>query len=246
MGFRFRKSFKAGPFRVNLSKSGVGWSVGGPGFRYTRTANGRRRKTYSIPGTGLSYVSESGKKRANAGSRKKPSAGAGAPAAAQHPSYPERPIRKSDNFTKPQIVLILCGACWIGIILAVVIAQIVTGGNAIVFSSSEASSYSQAVFASSEASTDVENVSSSVSLPPVVTPEDSMPESVAIYVPFAPSSTPTEQVPASSEQQVMVWVPTKGGTKYHRRSGCSGMEDPVQVTLDEAKAMGFEPCGKCY
>lgn len=56
MGFRFRKSKKIGPFRINLSKSGVGWSVGGKGFRYTKRADGKTQKTYSIPGTGISYV----------------------------------------------------------------------------------------------------------------------------------------------------------------------------------------------
>ena len=33
MGFYYRKSVNLGPFRVNLSKSGVGYSVGGRGFR---------------------------------------------------------------------------------------------------------------------------------------------------------------------------------------------------------------------
>src|SRR5438552_19193284 len=33
MGFYLRKSVRAGPFRFNLSKSGVGVSVGVPGFR---------------------------------------------------------------------------------------------------------------------------------------------------------------------------------------------------------------------
>ena len=59
MGFRFRKSIVMGPFRVNVSKSGLGWSVGAPGARYTRLANGRTRITTSIPGTGVSWVEES-------------------------------------------------------------------------------------------------------------------------------------------------------------------------------------------
>ncbi|MGI3781861.1 MAG: DUF4236 domain-containing protein, partial [Janthinobacterium lividum] len=33
MGFYLRKSLHAGPFRLNLSKSGVGVSAGVPGFR---------------------------------------------------------------------------------------------------------------------------------------------------------------------------------------------------------------------
>lgn len=55
MGFGFRKSLRFGPFRINLSKTGVGHSVGGRGVRYTRTADGRRHMTFRIPGTGLSW-----------------------------------------------------------------------------------------------------------------------------------------------------------------------------------------------
>lgn len=62
MGFRFRKSIKAGPFRINFSKSGIGYSVGGKGFRYTKKAGGGTRTTWSIPGTGISYVKEAGQK----------------------------------------------------------------------------------------------------------------------------------------------------------------------------------------
>ena len=36
MGFYIRKSVKAGPFRFNLSKSGLGVSTGVPGFRIER------------------------------------------------------------------------------------------------------------------------------------------------------------------------------------------------------------------
>ena len=61
MGFRFRKSVNLGPFRVNASKTGLGWSFGVPGARYTKMANGRNRVTASIPGTGISWVEESKK-----------------------------------------------------------------------------------------------------------------------------------------------------------------------------------------
>ena len=63
MGFRFRKSKKIGPFRVNISKSGIGWSVGTKGFRYTKRADGKTQKTYSIPRTGISYVDVKGKNK---------------------------------------------------------------------------------------------------------------------------------------------------------------------------------------
>lgn len=61
MGTRFRKSVKLGPFRVNLSKSGVGWSVGNKYARYTRKANGGTRVTTTLPGTGISHVEELGR-----------------------------------------------------------------------------------------------------------------------------------------------------------------------------------------
>ena len=61
MGFFYRKSIKLGPFRVNLSKSGVGSSVGGPGFRTGVSGSGRRYTSFSLPGTGLGYRTSGGK-----------------------------------------------------------------------------------------------------------------------------------------------------------------------------------------
>ena len=58
MGLRFRKSKNIGlGLRVNLSKTGVGYSWGIPGYRITKKAYGRIRQTFSIPKTGISYVS---------------------------------------------------------------------------------------------------------------------------------------------------------------------------------------------
>ena len=47
------------------------------------------------------------------------------------------------------------------------------------------------------------------------------------------------------EGEDMVWVPTNGGTKYHSKSTCSNMIDPVQIPKSEAKARNYEPCGRC-
>ena len=64
MGLRFRKSINpGGGARINLSKSGIGFSIGTKGYRYTKTATGRDRTTVSIPGTGISYVKESSSKK---------------------------------------------------------------------------------------------------------------------------------------------------------------------------------------
>jgi len=60
MGWRFRRSLRFGPFRLNMSKSGVGYSWGVPGVRVSTSPNGRRYLWLSIPGTGLSWSKEIG------------------------------------------------------------------------------------------------------------------------------------------------------------------------------------------
>lgn len=68
MGFRYRKSVKLpGGIRINASKSGIGSSIGMKGLRVTKTSTGSTRTTMSVPGSGISFVSESG----NLASRKK-------------------------------------------------------------------------------------------------------------------------------------------------------------------------------
>lgn len=65
MGFKFRKTINLGNgFKINLSKSGIGYSFGVPGVRYSQSATGKKKMTYSIPGTGISYSNDiSGKKK---------------------------------------------------------------------------------------------------------------------------------------------------------------------------------------
>lgn len=55
MGFNFRKSVKIGPARINVSKSGIGYSVGTKGARISKSAKGKTRITAGIPGAGISY-----------------------------------------------------------------------------------------------------------------------------------------------------------------------------------------------
>ena len=55
MAFLFRKSINLGPLRINFSKNGIGWSWGVPGYRRSVSATGKKRTTYSIPGTGMSW-----------------------------------------------------------------------------------------------------------------------------------------------------------------------------------------------
>lgn len=51
MGWNFRKSIKIGPARINLSKSGIGYSVGAGGIRYTKRAGGKKKSESSCLGS---------------------------------------------------------------------------------------------------------------------------------------------------------------------------------------------------
>ena len=73
MGLRFHKSINlGGGFRVNLSTKGIGYSWGVKGYRITKTADGRTRKTLSLPGTGISYVEEHKNRRSSVSSKRPP------------------------------------------------------------------------------------------------------------------------------------------------------------------------------
>lgn len=85
MGFRYRKSINlGGGFRINLSKSGVGYSWGVKGYRVTKTARGTIRKTASIPGTGISFVEESGRNGAKSNKEVSPASVKHMPAINNH------------------------------------------------------------------------------------------------------------------------------------------------------------------
>jgi len=54
MGFRWRKQVRKGPLSINLSKRGVGWSLGFPGFRFGIGADGKLYFSLGLLGTGHS------------------------------------------------------------------------------------------------------------------------------------------------------------------------------------------------
>ena len=60
-GWNWRKAFRFGPLRVNLSKKGVGYSVGVRGFRVGRDAKRQDYSQTSIPGTGIYKRTYSGR-----------------------------------------------------------------------------------------------------------------------------------------------------------------------------------------
>lgn len=53
-----------------------------------------------------------------------------------------------------------------------------------------------------------------------------------------------EEAAALADNGTTVYV-SKTGSKYHLRSTCSGMKNPRPMTLSEAVAAGYEPCGTC-
>jgi len=56
MGFRFQRRIRIAPgVRLNLSKSGIGGSVGRNGLRLGLDAKRRKYFSVGLPGTGLSY-----------------------------------------------------------------------------------------------------------------------------------------------------------------------------------------------
>lgn len=44
----------------------------------------------------------------------------------------------------------------------------------------------------------------------------------------------------------LVWQSVHGGSKYHAKPGCSGMDVARLVTREAAMNMGYEPCGRCH
>jgi hypothetical protein len=53
MAWSFRRRINFGAFRLNLSRSGVGYSVGTRGLRIGKDAQGRTYSAISIPRTGI-------------------------------------------------------------------------------------------------------------------------------------------------------------------------------------------------
>ena len=266
MGFRFRKSVNFGPLRLNFSKSGVVYSVGGKGFRVTKTATGKTRTTASIPGTGISYVKET------SGSHSSGSYGASNTGGNIKTPAPKKPKKRK----WPYIVgaLLVVGA--IGSTMdgnesepntaspednTSISANISSNGSSASLedeieidtsSSAPSSSASSAesVGSTSHAPADPEPQAQTPEEPPVQEPaepaSDSEPEPQA---PAAVTTTPAEPSTSSQSsgtqntQSRTVYV-TPTGKRYHYDGNCNG-GTYIESTLDQALARGLTPCKKC-
>lgn len=231
MGFRFRKSINLGPARINLSKSGVGYSFGGKGFRVTKKATGGTRTTASIPGTGFSYVKESGRKSKKSSQTRATGGGTGRmPNGYTYNGGPKKPITKRWWFW---VIVVILG---LGII-----------GSIFGEGQPTDTQPSAAVTATVEPTASPEPTPEPTPDPtpeptPAPTPKPTTaPAPVVTPVPtVAPAPIPTTE-PVGD----MVWIPKNGG-KYHSIPDCSGMKNPSQIPLSEAQSLGIPPCSNCW
>lgn len=70
MSWRFSRRINFGPLRITFSKSGIGWSLGGKGYRTGVDSKGRKYNNVSIPGTGVSKRTYENTPSANSSNKK--------------------------------------------------------------------------------------------------------------------------------------------------------------------------------
>lgn len=254
MGFRFRKSANIGPLRVNFSKSGVGYSVGGKGFRVTKRADGKTQTTASVPGTGIAYTQVSGrgsaKSSGSSGKKKGPVASA------------------------VLIVLLLLGMA----------GCMASGGDSDEPKTSEepAAAVTESAAAAMTQKEDPEELPAAAPEEiPQEQPEATPPETAAEVPQDAPEA-PKEETPAEPEKNDAAPVVTppaaveaepaketpaeeapapvpksnpvigNRNSKIYHEPGCSSVNDMKEknkVNFDSAeaaKASGYKPCSRCH
>ena len=277
MGLRFRKSINlGGGFRINLSKSGIGHSWGIKGFRVTKTAKGTRRTTTSIPGTGISYVHETGKKQKLS-----------APAHASH--YYSTPNNQAEgkesqttmtsemnnsSYDNPQtpppnkkaaIARWIIGGCFVMFALVNGFhysSLFLLGAAFLMFPLPFVTSFLQE-----------RNIKPSIAIiiavglflvgvftAPPSESTDSLDTSAQTTIKVTeketeketdaikePDTTSVTQNPTTeTEEKVKMVWVAASGTKYHSKSTCSNMKSPRQISLEEAQNQGYTPCQKCH
>lgn len=229
MGFRFRKSKKIGPVNLNLSTSGVGASVGVKGYRVTKTATGRTRTTASIPGTGISYVKESGGKRNKQ---------AETASASRGDNNVSRQKKKKPSFGVVVILSLVFG----------LIGSISGKGKSNALPS-PSPAVELAVVSSAPVSEPVRMLPDS-SPTPIPTPEPTPTPKPTPEPTPEPTPDPTPE-PTPTPAPVFTYVANTNTMKFHR-PGCSSvntMKDKNKAVYETTRAdmisMGFEPCGKC-
>ena len=265
MGFRFRKSINAGPFRINLSKSGIGYSVGGKGFRITKKANGGLRTTTSIPGTGISYTKDfSGSKKSTA------SQGRAVNQNMEPPIPPEQPRDKKPWYRR-WWAYVIAAVIVIGIIGAIgenqesAVTEAPAGNDAIsenadIQAATDTADEPPAAEQGSdtpETEPEDEAAGAKTETPETEQPEDqpAAGETTDGAAPVTPPADPvveqpvqqpaeepaqpvTEPVTEPEPVEAMVWV-TKTGKRYHSIPDCGSTKSATQIPLSQAESRGL-------
>lgn len=233
MGLRYRKSFGSKAGRVTVSKSGVGFSVGTKGFRATKKAGGGYRTTSSIPGTGISYVSDYGSASGSRSRSKSQGKGCGC-------------------FLSVVVVflaLAVVGIC--GEILNLDEDTSVEQETAVVEPKEESQDEVSDVQIEDQQEeetvpTEQEQAIQSSASDTLVDPEL---EDPAIIPPADPLGGLEQESPLVSQsvqaEEIVYYTDT--GSKYHR-AGCRHLsESKHETTLDYAvNVKGLTPCGTCH
>ena len=216
MGFRFRKSFGKGPFRLNISKSGIGWSVGTKGARYTKKATGGLRSTLSVPGTGMSYVTET--------SKKKPK---------KEKSMKKNKTQKASVVTNEKPKKPFYKRWWFWVIVVACLISSCTGGNdstSIDETPSTVIEETVNTTIDTEFSTEIPSEAPEVTEPPVT---ETIPPVVEETAP-----------PATEAPKVLVYT-TPHGEKYHT-ARCRHIQDSETTEWNiEDVPSNYSPCGTC-
>lgn len=225
MGMRYRKSLKFGPLRVNLSKSGVGYSVGNKFYRVTKKADGGMRTTATLPGTGISNVKDYSKDQVEE--------------AAQMPHAGKK------NKKAPAIV---GGA----VALLMLIGAVVGSGDDSSAEKDNTPSTRQEQTVKPSTSTKATTTTKTDTPAPSTSTEaktetttPSTPTETPASAPQPSTKTDTtaqDSQPASQNERKV--YRTKTGKRYHYDPHCNG-GDYYEVTLSQAENSGLTPCKKC-
>ena len=269
MGFRFHKSVKIAPgLRLNFNKKSTSVSIGGKGARYTASSNGRKTATVGLPGTGLSYsVTKTSGKRTSKPPKEKPHWLSGRCltlllALIFWPFALSYWLWKTDQWQagkKARAAII--AALWVGM-FGMMGSLGGSGTQAQIAAASAATPQPTQMVAaiSVPTQTPLPTPTATPTVAPTAEPTatpTAAPTATPTAAPTeAPTAVPTEapaQAPAvgtagaSDDQSSTVYIASSGkGKRYHSRPNCSGMKGATSVTEEQAKAMGYTPCKKCY
>lgn len=269
MGFRFRKSKNIGPFRINLSKTGVGWSVGTKGARFTKRADGKKQTTFSVSGTGISYVNveESNNKKDssnNSCNETDPTYTADTQMINQPPNNnkPNKPLYKKPWFI---ILAILFALLVLGNITSTPVTntQVTTNTQkteqeqeakkadekriadeqAAKKAEEDRIANEQAAKKAEEKRIAAEQAAKKAEEKRIAAEQAS--QKAAIVTPAVTVNTEPSKAASSQNKEQTVYV-TATGHKYHRIPKCGNTKSSRPVTLQEAEDMGLSPCKKCF